>query len=238
MRDRAPRPAAGRNGRRHIRRPSAGDALQGHSSRKKRSGIWTRMPAPSPISGSAPTAPRCVRFSRMNSPSRRSGATSGPSCARRSRRRRRHARCADRRRPAPAAAPGRAGSAAWRRPATGRRFRRSRPHRQFRRDFTHRPQISDPARTRACFMPEHQRCPGRRHHFQVGSGGCFLPESPANRGLKPGSLSRRSPGSPRRSPVCQLVRTSRRSRDGSPKLARRPSATKGKRDKWDSLAVL
>ena len=32
-------------------------------------GIWMRMPAPSPASGSAPTAPRCSRFSRMASAS-------------------------------------------------------------------------------------------------------------------------------------------------------------------------
>ena len=30
--------------------------------RRKLSGIWTRMPAPSPVSGSAPVAPRCSMF--------------------------------------------------------------------------------------------------------------------------------------------------------------------------------
>jgi hypothetical protein len=32
------------------------------TSRKKASGTWSRMPAPSPLSGSAPTAPRCSRL--------------------------------------------------------------------------------------------------------------------------------------------------------------------------------
>src|SRR5690606_3055589 len=41
-----------------------------HSSRISRSGIWIRMPAPSPASGSAPTAPRWVRLARIFSPSR------------------------------------------------------------------------------------------------------------------------------------------------------------------------
>jgi hypothetical protein len=39
--------------------------------KKKACGICTSMPAPSPISGSAPTAPRCSRFSRMARPSLR-----------------------------------------------------------------------------------------------------------------------------------------------------------------------
>ncbi len=38
------------------------------SSRRKWSGIWVRMPAPSPISGSAPTAPRWSRLSRICRP--------------------------------------------------------------------------------------------------------------------------------------------------------------------------
>ena len=38
---------------------------------KKRAEIWTSMPAPSPTSGSAPTAPRCSRFSRIGGRSRR-----------------------------------------------------------------------------------------------------------------------------------------------------------------------
>ena len=40
-----------------------------HSSLRKSCGIWMRMPAPSPAIGSAPTAPRCSRFSRMSSAS-------------------------------------------------------------------------------------------------------------------------------------------------------------------------
>ena len=36
---------------------------------KKRWGIWTSMPAPSPARGSAPTAPRCSRLSRIWIPS-------------------------------------------------------------------------------------------------------------------------------------------------------------------------
>ena len=40
-----------------------------HSSFRNSCGIWIRMPAPSPAMGSAPTAPRCSRFSRMASAS-------------------------------------------------------------------------------------------------------------------------------------------------------------------------
>ena len=39
------------------------------SAAKNRCGIWTSMPAPSPTSGSAPTAPRWVRFSTIFRPS-------------------------------------------------------------------------------------------------------------------------------------------------------------------------
>src|SRR5437667_36917 len=39
-----------------------------HSRRRKASGTWTRMPAPSPVSGSQPHAPRWVRFWRTVSP--------------------------------------------------------------------------------------------------------------------------------------------------------------------------
>ena len=35
--------------------------------RRNASGSWIRMPAPSPCSGSAPVAPRCVRFLRIDS---------------------------------------------------------------------------------------------------------------------------------------------------------------------------
>ena len=35
--------------------------------RRKRSGSWIRMPAPSPCNGSAPVAPRCDRFLRIDS---------------------------------------------------------------------------------------------------------------------------------------------------------------------------
>ena len=36
--------------------------------RRNASGSWIRMPAPSPCSGSAPVAPRWVRFLRIDSP--------------------------------------------------------------------------------------------------------------------------------------------------------------------------
>ena len=38
------------------------------SSRRNWSGIWIKIPAPSPANGSAPTAPRCVRFFRICKP--------------------------------------------------------------------------------------------------------------------------------------------------------------------------
>ena len=50
--------------------PAAYDRLGGSTTpcsastaRKNSSGIWVRIPAPSPESGSAPEAPRCSRFS-------------------------------------------------------------------------------------------------------------------------------------------------------------------------------
>ena len=65
-----PRRAAGTARRRHIRRAAA------RRSRVRRAflaknlcGICTRIPAPSPARGSAPTAPRCSRLSRMVSAS-------------------------------------------------------------------------------------------------------------------------------------------------------------------------
>jgi hypothetical protein len=42
------------------------------------SGIWIRIPAPSPISGSAPTAPRWSRFFRISDPGGRSRAFGCP----------------------------------------------------------------------------------------------------------------------------------------------------------------
>src|SRR3989442_11776580 len=39
-----------------------------HSRRRNASGTWTRIPAPSPVSGSQPHAPRWVRFWRTVSP--------------------------------------------------------------------------------------------------------------------------------------------------------------------------
>ena len=54
---------AGRPCRRRRRRPAAGRRRSSRKTpRRKRSGIWTRIPAPSPVSGSAPVAPRCSRL--------------------------------------------------------------------------------------------------------------------------------------------------------------------------------
>ena len=46
----------------------AGGSSASTTSRRKASGIWVRMPAPSPLSGSAPTAPRWSRLSRAVRP--------------------------------------------------------------------------------------------------------------------------------------------------------------------------
>ena len=40
-----------------------------HSRRKKASGIWVSIPAPSPVSGSLPLVPRCSRLRSTSSPS-------------------------------------------------------------------------------------------------------------------------------------------------------------------------
>ena len=50
--------------------PSAGSVMPSlpQARRRNASGSWIRMPAPSPCSGSAPVAPRCVRFSRIFRP--------------------------------------------------------------------------------------------------------------------------------------------------------------------------
>src|SRR5581483_2702444 len=50
--------------------PGAGSGIfsLAHSRRRNASGIWIRMPAPSPVSGSQPHAPRCVRFWRTVRP--------------------------------------------------------------------------------------------------------------------------------------------------------------------------
>src|SRR6266480_557955 len=51
---------------RHRRRIIAGEAAISAALRSKKAcGICTRMPAPSPARGSAPTAPRCSRLQRM-----------------------------------------------------------------------------------------------------------------------------------------------------------------------------
>ena len=57
---RAPRRAAGTRGRRRTA-PAGGSAMprRAASLRKNRSGIWMRMPAPSPVFASQPQAPRC-----------------------------------------------------------------------------------------------------------------------------------------------------------------------------------
>ena len=54
-----------------LPRPGRGSRLPALSAQScsSRSGIWIRQPAPSPTSGSAPTAPRWVRLFSMNSPS-------------------------------------------------------------------------------------------------------------------------------------------------------------------------
>src|SRR5688572_27391365 len=44
----------------------AGGSSNGTAWRRKRSGIWIRMPAPSPVSGSEPQAPRCSRLMRRS----------------------------------------------------------------------------------------------------------------------------------------------------------------------------
>ena len=48
--------------------PIAGSVMPSlpQARRRNASGSWIRMPAPSPCSGSAPVAPRCVRFSRIS----------------------------------------------------------------------------------------------------------------------------------------------------------------------------
>ena len=44
------------------------EAELAHSRAKNSCGIWIRIPAPSPVSGSQPQAPRCVRLIRIWSP--------------------------------------------------------------------------------------------------------------------------------------------------------------------------
>ena len=62
-RDATPVPSAGTPCRRRIRRaPAASRPAWPHPRRRNASGIWIRMPAPSPCSGSAPVAPRCVEI--------------------------------------------------------------------------------------------------------------------------------------------------------------------------------
>ena len=74
--------------------------------RRKRSGIWTRMPAPSPVLASQPQAPRCSRLRSSSRPCATIECEPCPSGGRRSRRRRRPSRAAGRRVPGPEAAPG------------------------------------------------------------------------------------------------------------------------------------
>ena len=52
------------------RRPSAGSGEAGDRSARKRCGTWMRMPAPSPVSASAPVAPRCSRLHSAPMPMR------------------------------------------------------------------------------------------------------------------------------------------------------------------------
>ena len=64
---------SGRAGRRcrPRSRPAVGSS-KSTVSRSSRSGIWIRMPAPSPVSGSAPVAPRCSRLVSASRPVRTS----------------------------------------------------------------------------------------------------------------------------------------------------------------------
>ena len=55
--------SAGRKAMPTAYAPASGSSKPA-TSRKKASGIWVRMPAPSPESGSAPVAPRCSRLRR------------------------------------------------------------------------------------------------------------------------------------------------------------------------------
>ncbi len=63
------RPAAGSTWRRRSR-PGGGSSTPAVAaqSRSSASGIWIRQPAPSPTSGSAPTAPRWSRLTRISRP--------------------------------------------------------------------------------------------------------------------------------------------------------------------------
>ena len=50
------------------------------SRRRNRSGIWSSSPAPSPVSGSHPQAPRWSRLTRSREPDRRACASAAPGC--------------------------------------------------------------------------------------------------------------------------------------------------------------
>ena len=66
-----PAPAAGTPCRRRSGRSRAASSrARPQALRRNASGSWIRMPAPSPCSGSAPVAPRCVRFFENREPLR------------------------------------------------------------------------------------------------------------------------------------------------------------------------
>ena len=65
-----PRRPAGRRSRPRI--APAGGSSKSTTSRNNRSGIWIRIPAPSPVSASAPVAPRCSRLHSADRPVRTS----------------------------------------------------------------------------------------------------------------------------------------------------------------------
>ncbi len=57
----------GQEAHRHAVAARAAAARSSTSPRSSSSGSWTRMPAPSPVKGSAPSAPRCSRWSSARS---------------------------------------------------------------------------------------------------------------------------------------------------------------------------
>ena len=91
------RPAGTRCRPRSCRRAGSSKS---HTSRKNRSGIWVRMPAPSPTLSSALVAPRWSRLQSDAGRAAPSGGSCGRACRRRRRRRRRRARTRGRRGPA------------------------------------------------------------------------------------------------------------------------------------------
>ena len=87
---------------------------ESHDSRKKRSGIWAMMPAPSPVFASAPDAPRWSRLVRTSMPRSTISCEAVRRCCRRSRRRTRPSRSVGRTGPEPAGVSGGPGASASR----------------------------------------------------------------------------------------------------------------------------